>query len=355
MALVERRAAHQAGRHRQGQRPLDGGPGPGHDLPLGREAHQGVRLVEGDPAHLVELVVVVARSPPSAPSGSSARSCGCGHRPGRSSTRCHRRARGCGPPGRSPRRPRAGPSARWSRPARACPWAGTTAPGHGRAGAGRAPARDGPGRRGRRSPQLRWPARCAGGAATSRSAAPRRGAIRPRATRERHRPGRPADRSTPAERGDGPSRGFCHDHPMAAVQAIDERRSGCQRLGMRRLEEARQVAPLQPQLALAVASGGPDETGADPCAADGGDAAVHLPHGNAPTPRCNTPPVLRCHASGRQRGAPAALSPRPVNLKSWQGRRKAPRTRPAGPFSRWGVRQGFKPWRSGPWAVLGNL
>lgn len=81
---------------------------------------------------------------------------------------------------------------------------------------------------------------------------------------------------------------------------------------MRRLEQACQVAPLQPQLALAVACGRPNEAGADPCAPDGGNAAVHRSHGNAPTPRCNTPPgtapvPARAGLGGARsaRGAPA--------------------------------------------------
>lgn len=82
-------------------------------------------------------------------------------------------------------------------------------------------------------------------------------------------------------------RGLSHDHPVAAVEAIDQRRRRCQRLGAGGLEQARQVAALQPQLALAVARGRPDEPGTDAGPSDGGDTAVHRTHGSAPAPRCN--------------------------------------------------------------------
>ena len=56
-----------------------------------------------------------SRSPPSAPSGSSGRSCGSASGPGRTSTRWSRRRGRCAPRARSPRAPRGGPSPRSSR------------------------------------------------------------------------------------------------------------------------------------------------------------------------------------------------------------------------------------------------
>ena len=66
VATVEGRSAHPGGPSRpadSGSRPdrevaLDGGRRVGHDAPLGFVAHQLVRLGQVDPAHLVELVVV---------------------------------------------------------------------------------------------------------------------------------------------------------------------------------------------------------------------------------------------------------------------------------------------------------
>ena len=269
----------------------------------------------GDPAHLVELVVVARPGRRrSAPSGSSGRSCGCASRDWTNQYSIE----SSGPVIRtsspvSSATSRSAVSSVGLAGVRACPWAGSRSGRHARAGGCRRRAPvirlvsddDAAGGRGRRVPQARHGAD--GGAGVGPRARPRRAGPsciddeRTRAAAQRRRDGAGVDRA--------PAGAEAHERARASRPCEHRRAGASRRRNVAGRSEAESTLPGAGRRA--------HESGRRPGRVLGGDAVLH----GGMVPRQSA----RCKCSRAQLATPAPVSGRHAPRRAPNSRRRAAR------------------------------